>query len=205
MLEQLKYLKVPTYIACGIIALLVILQIIGTILDVKGKATPEIMNIKKWFIRKKEERKARKEFPTMVKELKSLVADFNSHYNPESIQERNDWMRDVNKHIKDSEPLMQNIKDILEQHSDVLLEINIEQMRSAIINFAEKVADDNYPATQKQFNRILNLHARYEKVLEDNNKTNGETAIAFPIIQDAYKVRLKNHSFIENIRGYDAE
>lgn len=203
MLPYIEYLGIPAYIAGGIVAILLVLQIIGTILDVKGKSTPEIMNIRKWFSRRKEERKARKEFPVMVKELKALVADFNSHYNPESIKERNDWMKDVNKHIKDSEPLMQNIKDILEQHSDDLLEIHIEQMRSAIIGFAENVADDDYPATQKQFNRIINLHSKYERILKENNKTNGETDIAFRIIQDAYKVRLINHSFIEDIRGYN--
>ena len=33
--------------------------------------------------------------------------------------------------------------------------------------------------------------------------TNGEVDIAYGVIQDAYKERLRDHTFLEDVRGYN--
>ena len=42
----------------------------------------------------------------------------------------------------------------------------------------------------------------YENLISENNMTNGEVNIAMRIIEDSYAAHMKNHSFIEDIRGY---
>lgn len=39
--------------------------------------------------------------------------------------------------------------------------------------------------------------------IKDNNLTNGEIDIAYHIIMDAYETHMKNHSFVEDVRGYN--
>ena len=59
------------------------------------------------------------------------------------------------------------------------------------------------PATREQFNRIFKTHKEYEEIIEKHGLTNGEVNIAIHIIQEQYEVRMKNHSFIEDVRGYN--
>ncbi len=206
MLQNLEYLKVPSYIIGGVIAIYVVLSFIGVILDFKGKAVPEFINIRKFFIRKRAEKNALRELPQVVANFNALdiakfqaiVNDFNSHYSKDNITKRDSWMDGVNNHIHISEPALQSMKEDI-------LEIKIENMRSSILDFAGRVAKEEYPATREQFNRIFKQYAKYEKTIEENNLTNGEVDVAHRIIQEAYETRLRDRSFIEDIRGYSVK
>ena len=57
MVSLVEYLKIPFQIAVVIIAVFFVMQLIGEILEFKGKVVPEIMKIRKYFIRKKNEKK----------------------------------------------------------------------------------------------------------------------------------------------------
>lgn len=203
MLQYLEYLKIPAYLIAGVLILLVIANIIGTILDLKGKVVPEFINARKYFKHKRAEKEALRKLPQVVKSFDELdiakfqatVNDFNSHYSMDNIQQRNSWMDGVNQHIHISEPALKSIKEDI-------LEIKIENMRSSILDFAGRVVKEEYPATREQFNRIFKQYAKYEKTIEENNLTNGEVDVAHRIIQEAYETRLRDRSFIEDIRGY---
>ena len=67
---------------------------------------------------------------------------------------------------------------------------------------AGKVADDKYLATREQFNRAFKVHEDYEQILRENNQENGQVTIAYKVITDAYEVRLRDHTFLEDLRGY---
>lgn len=57
MLGYLEYLNLPAKVGIVIIAMLFVMQIIGELLEFKGKVVvPEFMKIRKFFKRKKEER-----------------------------------------------------------------------------------------------------------------------------------------------------
>ena len=56
MIGYLEYLKVPAQIMVVVIILFIITQIIGEILEFKGKVVPEIVKIRKYFKRKKQEK-----------------------------------------------------------------------------------------------------------------------------------------------------
>jgi len=78
----------------------------------------------------------------------------------------------------------------------------IQSSRDRIIDFAAKVVDENAPVSREEFNRIFKVYTKYEKFLEDHDMTNGEIDIAYRIINESYEKHMRNHSFIEDIRGY---
>ena len=57
--------------------------------------------------------------------------------------------------------------------------------------------------TREQFNRIFKIYREYETIIEENNVTNGEVDISIQIIKESYEGHMRNHTFIEEIRGYD--
>lgn len=195
LLQYLEYLKIPTYLITAILVLLVVANIIGTILDLKGIVVPGFMNLVKYVKKKKEQKNALRKLPDIISEFQSTVEEFSSHYNTDNIHKRDSWISSVNQHIHNSEPILNEIKS-------ELLDLRIEHMRSDILDFAARVIKEDYPATREQFNRIFKQYAKYEKIIEQNKLTNGEVDIAHKIIQEAYQSRLKHSSFIEDIRGY---
>lgn len=57
--------------------------------------------------------------------------------------------------------------------------------------------------THEEFRRVFKTYEEYEKIIEENNMTNGEVDASIQIIRDAYKDRLKRHAFIEDMRGFN--
>lgn len=62
------------------------------------------------------------------------------------------------------------------------------------------VSDESIPVTREQFNRILKMYNDYERIISENNMTNGEIEIAYSIIVKAYKKHMENHSFVEDMQ-----
>lgn len=220
MLSYIEYLKLPTKIAFILVGVLLIMQVIGEIIEFKGRSAPEILKIRKYFARKKKERQALSKMTEVldeyqhmsqtIQETKRLLADFDTHYSKDNIAMRDKWMQEVNKHISESEEkrkeqdaLMRKLDKKLDKNNDITLSILIEDKRNAIIGFAEKVVDENYPVTKERFNRIFKIYDEYEEIIEENGLTNGEVDISIRIIRESYETHLKNHSFVEDIRGYN--
>lgn len=102
-IQGIEFLGVPAWIAVAIVGILLIIEIIGCILDFKGKVVPEIINIRGHLRRKREEkeeaeRKAKETAETLA-EVKQLLSDVNAHYNKDNITKRNDWMKSVDKSV----------------------------------------------------------------------------------------------------------
>lgn len=220
MLNYMEYLDTPHEIMAALVAFLFVSQIIGEILEFKGKVVPEFLKIRKYFIRKKNERIAlskmtelldeHEQMSKTIKNVNRLLADIDKHYSKDNIAMRDGWMKEVNEHITDSEKrrkeqmfLMQELNKKLDKNNDVTLSILIENKRNSIIAFASKVIDESYPVTKEQFNRILRIYEEYEEIIEENGLTNGEVDIAIRIIRESYEKHLKTHTFIEDVRGYN--
>ena len=220
MINYIEYLNIPTKIALALVGLFFGLQLIGELLEFKGKVVPEFIKIRKYFTRKKRERLAlskmtvlleeHEEMAKTISEVKRLLTDIDKHYSKDNIAMRDGWMKEVNEHIasseqrkKEQDALMRELSDKLDKNNDATLSILIENKRSSIIDFASKVIDDKFPVTREQFNRIFKIHKEYEEIIEENGLTNGEVDIAIRIIREAYESHLKHHAFIEDVRGYD--
>lgn len=204
MLDYIEYLNIHSKVAIALVALFVTLQIVGEILTFKGKAVPEIINIRRYLARKRVERETIHRIPEMMNEVKSLLDDVKKHYSDDNITLRNDWMNKVNTKLENDDKLMRDINQRLERNGNDIINILIDNKRNDIINFASHVIDENYMVTREQFNRIFRIYEEYENIIDEHGLTNGEVDIALRIIKESYEIHMKNHSFIEDVRGYDA-
>lgn len=219
MIGFIEYLNIPSKIALILVGVFFVFQVVGEILEFKGKAVPEFLKMRKYFARKKKERQALEKMTTLLDEysdmsktisdVNRLLTDIDVHYSKDNIAMRDGWMKKVNDHIAESEErrrkqdeLIKALGDKLDQNNADTLSLLIENKRSAIIDFASKVIDEKYPVTREQFKRIFKIHKEYEEIIKNNDMTNGEVDIAFRIINESYEIHMRNHTFIEDIRGY---
>lgn len=196
----------PTKVAIVIIGVFFVLQIIGELLEFKGKVVPEFIKVRKYFARKKKEKA---EAAQTLKEVKVLLGDVNSHYSEDNIAKRNSWMQWVNSRAEVYDSSIDKLRDTLADVTQALKdntkmteEVFVQSSRDRIIDFATKVGDDNAVVSREEFNRIFKVYDKYEKFLEERGLTNGEIDVNFQVVRDGYEVRTKNHSFLEDIRGY---
>lgn len=220
----IKCLNLPTKAVIFLAALFLCLQIVGEILEVKGKAVPEFVKIRKYFARKKQEKKtladvqaaldADKETLGEVKktleevkktqeEVQKTLSEINIHYSTDNIAKRDGWMSSVNQQLSDTKEWREELDKKLDKNNAITLDILIENKRSEIISFASYVSNEKNPVTHDQFNRIYKLDAEYEAILKENKKTNGETTASMRIINEAYETHMRNHSFVEDTRWRD--
>lgn len=220
MINFVEYLGLPTTIAVSIVGVFFIVQVIGELLEFKGKVVPEFIKIRKYFDRKKKERFALtkmtilldkyEEMSTTISDVKRLLTDVDKHYSKDNIEMRDGWMKEVNEHILDSErrrkeqdSLMRELSDKMDKNNADTLSLLIDNKRNTIIDFASRVIDENYPVTKEQFNRVFKIYKEYEEIIEEHELTNGEVDIAIRIIRESYEQHMKNHTFIEDVRGYN--
>ena len=202
MLNYIEYLNLPTKIVIILVGAILIMQVIGEILEFKGKIVPEFMKIRKYFKRKKEEKK---DAAKILAEVKTLLKDVNAHYSADNIAKRDKWMQWVNDRAAvydDSIGKVDKISEDLMNATQVLEELFVQNSRDRIIDFASKASDKNSIVSREEFNRIFKVHERYEQFLEEHGLTNGEVDVAFLMIKESYEDHMKNHTFIEDIRGY---
>lgn len=171
------------------------MQVVGELLEFKGKVVPEFMKIRKRFERKKQERELFEKVSKQLEENNKLVTDFLTRYNKENIAKRDRWMHDVDEdrsHIHLLEDILLNVKQ-------EVVKLRIESMRSEIISFASRVANENCLVTREEFHRIFRLYDDYEKILEEHDMENGEIDINYHIIKKAYEKNLIKHTFLEDL------
>lgn len=203
IIKGIEFLGIPATVAIALVGLFLVLQIIGELCELKGKIVPEFLKIRKYFKRKKEEKK---ETMQTLKEVKQLLNDVNSHYDKDNIAKRDKWMTWVNNRAvvyDDALDKLFLLQDKLNENNEITLDLYINVNRNRILDFARIVADDNALASREEFNRIYKVNKEYHEILTKYGKVNGEVDIAMKLIDEAYDYRMKHHSFIEDIRGYN--
>ena len=97
---------------------------------------------------------------------------------------------------------LEEVTEALKDNTNLTEEMFVQSSRDRIIDFATKVADESTVVSREEFNRIFKVYSKYEKYIEERGLTNGEVDVSIQVIRDAYETRMKNHAFIEDIRGY---
>ena len=200
--NAMTYLGIPMIVISCALALLFVLNVIGSILDIKGKVWPSIVNFRGWRRRKKEEKDKQAK---LLERLAEKLESFESHYNPDNIAKRNDWMQWVNDRAEVYDASVKELttfKETLEVTKELTLDLYINVNRNRIIDFAGKVVNEDSAVSREEFNRIFKIYDEYESILEKYGKTNGEVEISIRIIREAYEAHMRNHTFIEDSRGY---
>lgn len=194
-------------VICVLVVVLLVMNIIGELLEFKGKVVPEWVKIRKFFNRRKQERL---EAAQTLQEVRQLLSDVNGHYSDDNITKRNDWMNWVNARadvydnsIVEISTNLADVTEALKDNTKLTEEIFVQNSRDRIIDFASKVVNEDVMVSREEFNRIIKVHEKYEKFLDDRGLTNGEVDIAYRIIIDSYENHLRHHTFVEDVRGYN--
>lgn len=212
MLGFIEYLGIPISIGVIIVSLFLILQIIGALIELKGYVVPGIMNVRKYFAKKRKEAEMIEKIGNFmmfyestfdeIKGLNDVLREVNAHYCKDKIDERNEWIAAVNSKFEDIYNQQEELCRKLDSNNEATLSMLLDNKRSIIMNFASKVVDDSYAATREQFKKAFATYTEYEQLITKYNMTNGEVDIAIRIITEAYETRLRDHAFIEDARGY---
>ena len=207
MLGYLEYLKLPAAVAGAIVGILLVANLVGELLELKGKVVPEFMKLRKRWKRKREEKREQAE---TLKEVKKLLADVNGHYSADNISKRDAWMGWVNSRAEVYDNSIVEIKDnlalvtaALQDNSKLTEELFVQSSRDRIIDFGTLVADGEKIISREQFHRIFKVHEDYEKFLKKRGLQNGETDIAMRVIKESYATHMREHTFLEDVRGYN--
>lgn len=207
MLGYIEYLKMPAAIAGIIVGIILAANLIGELLELKGKVVPEFMKIRKYCKRKRDEKKENAE---TLKAVKQLLADVNAHYSKDNISKRDAWMNWVNSRADVYDKSIVEIKDnlalvttALQDNSNLTEELFVQSSRDRIIDFGTLVADGEKIISREQFHRIFKVHEDYEKFLKKRGLKNGETDIAMRVIKESYAAHMREHTFLEDVRGYN--
>lgn len=203
MEQLLEFFKITGPWAAVILGTWIILNIIGELIEKTGKIVPEFMKVRKFLARKKEEKKRQKQ---LLVNVETLLNDVNQHYSEDNIAKRNEWMEWVNSRARiydQSIAELTEMKQSIADNNKLTLDLYININRNRIIDFASKVANENVLISKEEFNRIFKIYQDYEAVIEQHHMTNGEVDIAYRVIQESYKERLRDHTFLEDVRGYN--
>lgn len=203
MLDYIEYLDIPVKVAIVLISAFLIMQLVGEILEFKGKVVPEFVKVRKVFARRKKERVLMQKMEKTLDQVQVTMDELNKHYSTDNIKMRDKWIKTVNSKLDQYDASMAELDRKLDKNNSDTLSILIDSKRNSIISFASLVIDESKPVTKEQFNRIFKLYEEYESIIKANGMTNGEVDIAIRIIREAYESHLRNQSFIEDIRGYN--
>lgn len=210
MLEYIEflndYINVPAKLIAGVVVLLLCLQLVGELLEFFGKVAPGFMKLRKRAKEKREKERKRDELLAAAAEAleknNKKLDEFTALYNDDNIEKRNGWMNSVNNRISENRDDIHTLAEKLEKIYDISMKDHVEALRSVILGFANRVSDKNSVPTHEEFRRAFAAHEDYEKFLKDNGLTNGQVDVAYRVISEDYADRLRNHEFLEDIRGY---
>lgn len=210
MLDYIEYLNIPEKTLLVLVGIFFVMQIIGELLEFKGKVVPEFFKIRKYFKRRKKEKNETKQ---LLGEVKKLLSDVDAHYSADNIAKRDSWIQRVNdksaiydKSIGEIGKISENLVEVtnaLKNCTKMTEEMFVQSSRDRIIDFAAKAGNKDSMVSKEEFYRIFKIYKKYEDFLKEHEMTNGEVDIAYRIIQESYEQHIKNHTFIEDIRGYD--
>ena len=200
-----EHFTIPGFVLTVFAIIWLLMNIVGEALEFKGKVVPECMKVRKYLARKKQERETLAAIPGMMENVNTLLNDVNQHYSNDNICKRNNWIDKVNSRLDSNEAVVKEINRKIDKNSRDIVDLLLDNKRETIISFAEKVSNDSFPATREQFTRIFKIYEEYERIIEERGLTNGEIDVAHKIINESYQVRLKNHTFIEDIRWHGLE
>ena len=192
IIKSIEFLGIPATIAIVLVGLFLILQIIGELCELKGKIVPEFLKVRKYFKRKKKEKEETKQ---MIQDCKQALLEFNSHYNPESIAQRNNWMHGVDDSVRNNDEFIHK----LDSKMDKLLETNerlttqLEQVKSNVLeNEADRLRSELFDCGNRcrrrirlhpeEMEHIRAVYQKYSEVLHQNGTGQAE----FRFITDYY-------------------
>lgn len=207
---------VPTIIVTIIVILFLVMQVTGEIVEWCGKTAPVWLKLRKIATKRKQKRQEREDaLNTALVEATKAINEFNTHYNPEAIRKRDEWMAWVNKRadVYDAsvdqlislKALLEDISEDQRYNSEITSQLYKDFCRNRILDFAHALinarkAEKPVIYSREEFKKIRAIHTDYEKFLRRYGGTNGEVDDAMKVVRRAERGELDNIEFLEDLR-----
>ena len=192
LLEAIEFMGIPATVSIALVGLFLVMQIIGEIIELIGKTSPEILKVRKCFARRRQEKEQTAETLAQVKEL---LADVNSHYSKDNIEKRNNWMNGVNNSIQTNDQLIQALDAKIDKLLDTNDKLNtqLDQVKTNVLdNEADRLRSElfdcgnrcrrNIRLHPEEWEHIKVVFNKYSNVLHQNGPGEKE----FNFINDYY-------------------
>lgn len=192
-LDFLTSWGVPAGIVTGLALIIAVLNIVYFFIDKGGKVAPAFLNIVGWFKKRRQ----------MKTDMLTFLQEMRQHYTPEALEQRNNWMQWVNEratHYDTAVGELKQLEQVFQTNNKLTEDMYIQNCRTIIIDFAHKVRNPEYIASEEEYRRVFNVHEEYERFNEAHNRTNGETDRAMKVINRRYQWCMDNQGFLEDIR-----
>ena len=104
------------------------------------------------------------------------------------------WAGDrINGNIKTQ---LGEISEQLNQVSDRVDKMEINDMRSTILDFANSCMNER-KHTQEEFDHVIDLYQTYETIIKEKDLKNGKVDLAYNYIKELYTKSLQENSFLK--------
>lgn len=87
--------------------------------------------------------------------------------------------------------IIDNISSSLDKLTSMFLNKEIDDMRWEILNFCSALTSGR-KYNKESFDHVIQIHEKYEKILDENDMENGRVTASMEVIMDVYKEKLKN-------------
>lgn len=82
------------------------------------------------------------------------------------------------------------IKEDLEKLTLIIQDKNINDWRYEILDMASAISSGRR-YSKEQYDHVIDIHGRYENLLESLGRTNGQVDVSMEVIMESYKEKLK--------------
>ncbi len=131
------------------------MQLVGEILEFKGKVVPEFIKVRKVFARRKKERMLMQKMEKTLDQVQTTMDELNKHYSTVNIKMRDEWIKTVNSKLDQYDASMAELDRKLDKNNSDTLSILIDSKRNSIISFASLVIDESKPVTKRAIQQDL--------------------------------------------------
>lgn len=100
----------------------------------------------------------------------------------------NDRITESNEH---RDEIIGSISESLNKLTAMFVDKEVDDMRWEILNFCSALTSGR-KYNKESFDHVIQIHEKYEKVLEENDMENGRVTASMEVIMDFYKEKLKN-------------
>ena len=93
------------------------------------------------------------------------------------------------KHDEDTRQSIRHdemIRDDLEKLTRMFVDKQIDDIRYEILDFASALSTGRR-FSKEQFDHVIKIHTKYEKILEENGLENGQVTASMEVIMEVYK------------------
>lgn len=107
----------------------------------------------------------------------------NSDVHKDKINDRLDKLEEI---VADQGKSIDKLAENVEKLSIKFTENQIDSYRFEILDMASAITSGR-EYTKEQLAHAISIHSKYEKILEENNMTNGQVDISIEIIRETYR------------------